>query len=293
MTDFESASAALCRLQLGAVLRKSRVSTAMTVAQVVGRLHWSQSKLHRLETADNVAVEVADVVKLCKMYGADGEVTETLKGYAEVTKTKKDWWRSPEFRPAIRPGFSAYLGLEAAASAIHNYENEFVPGLLQTEAYVRAIYERAHAALTQEEIDREVAIRMTRQQALFRAESPVKLAAIVSETVLHQQVGGPGVMREQLRHIVEVASSTPNVRVQVIPYKIGVHPGQNGPFITLLFPERSVLKPIVYLENLTGAMVVRRDSDVERYEEAFTELQAMAPSPVDSLSMIKAAIEEH
>jgi hypothetical protein len=121
----------------------------------------------------------------------------------------------------------------------------------------------------------------------------VKLAAIVSETVLHQQVGGPGVMREQLRHIVEVASSTPNVRVQVIPYKIGVHPGQNGPFITLLFPERSVLKPIVYLENLTGAMVVRRDSDVERYEEAFTELQAMAPSPVDSLSMIKAAIEEH
>jgi hypothetical protein len=254
---------------------------------------WSPSKLHRLETADNVAVEVEDVVKLCEMYGADAHVTEKLKGYAKVTKTKKDWWESPEYSPGIRPGFSAFLGLEAVATSLHAYENEFVPGLLQTEAYVRVIHRRAHQALTPEEIDREVAIRMTRQQALRRATAPLRFAAIINETVLRQAIGGAEVMREQLLHIADVVSTAPNVRVQVVPYKAGSHPGMNGPFTVMHFRDHEVLKPIVYLENLVGAWTARRRKDVERYEEAFEDLQAMALSPVDSLQMIKAAIEEH
>jgi hypothetical protein len=293
MADFESASPALCRLQLGAVLRGARVGMPMTVAQVVGKLHWSQSKLHRLETADNATVEVSDVVKLCEMYGTAAEMTQKLKGYAEVTKTKKDWWQSPEYQPGIAPGFSAYLGLEEAASAQLAYENEFIPGLLQTEGYTRALHRRAHRQLSEDDVNREVAIRMTRQKAIFRGKSPLKLAAIVGQGVLLHQVGGAQVMREQLEHLVQVASEHPNVRLQVLPFRMGAHPGMNGPFMILQFRDHEVLKPIVYQENLVGAWVLRKAGDVARYEEAFEELQATALSPVDSVRVIKAAIKEH
>jgi hypothetical protein len=293
MADLESASPALCRLQLGAVLRSERVAMPMTVAQVVGKLHWSQSKLHRLETADNATVEVSDVDKLCEMYGAAVEVTQKLKAYAAVTKSKKDWWQSPEYHSDIAPGFSAYLGLEESASALLVYENDFIPGLLQTEAYVRALHERSHLALSEEQVARETAIRTMRQRVLHRRHSPLKLAAIISQSVLSHQVGSAQVMRGQLQHLVDVASELPNVRLQVMPFTAGVHPGMNGPFVVMQFRDHEVLKPIVYQENLIGGWVIRKARHVERYEEVFDELQATALSPVDSVQLIKAAIKEH
>jgi hypothetical protein len=293
MAHFEPGSAALCRLQLAYVLRGLRDDAGLAGTRVVQKMFWSQSKLHRLETADNSAVEAADVASLCEMYGAGAELTETLMGYAEVTKTKEDELPTSETRPRIRPSFSAYLGLEAAASALHTYQNEYIPGLLQTEAYVRVMHHHVHQGWPQEDIDREVAVRMSRQKALHREGAPLKFAAIINEGVLYRQVGGPGVMREQLEHICQSMSSLPNVRVQVIPFKAGVHPAMDGPFTVMQFKERQGLKPIIYLENLAGALVVRTPPDVEHYQEAFTDLQATALSPVDSLHMIKAALKEY
>nr|WSZ98565.1 helix-turn-helix domain-containing protein [Streptomyces sp. NBC_00857] len=291
ITDVESATPALCRLQLGNELRHLRMQAGLTSSQVVRKLFWSPSKLTRLETGENSVVEPSDVMALCQIFEADVETTELLKGYAAVTKTRRDWWQSTEYRPVISPGFRAYLGLEATAVTCHKYESEYVPGLIQTEEYVRVIYRGAHHGLSDEEIDRMVAVRMTRQEALHR-ESPLKFAAIVSEAVLHRQVGGPAVTRAQLAHIAEVASM-PNVRIQVVPFKLGDHPGMHGAFTTLQFRDRDAIKPIIYFENLADAWVSRRQSDVERHEEAFNELQALAPGPQESLSMIKRAIEEH
>jgi hypothetical protein len=155
------------------------------------------------------------------------------------------------------------------------------------------IHQRAHQGWPQEDIDREVAVRMTRQKALFRTESPLRYSAIINEGVLYRQVGGPGVMREQLEHICQLMTSLPNVRVQVVPFKAGVHPALDGPFTIMQFKDRQGLKPIIYLENLAGALVVRTPPDVEHYQEAFTDLQATALSPVDSLHMIKAALKEY
>ena len=90
-----------------------------------------------------------------------------------------------------------------------------------------------------------------------------------------------------------MVESRPNVRVQVVPFRAGVHPGMNGSFVVLQFPEAVALKPMVYLENLADALVKRSDGDVERYADAFSELQALAPGPKESLSMIKEAIKEH
>jgi transcriptional regulator with XRE-family HTH domain len=291
ITDIESATPALCRLQLGNELRHLRQEANLTSTQVVRTLFWSPSKLTRLETGENSVVEPSDVMALCQIFGADPEKTELLKGYAAVTKTKRDWWQSAEYRPVITPGFRAYLGLEATATTCHKYESEYVPGLIQTEAYVRVICRSAHPGLGDEEIDRLVAVRMTRQEALHR-ESPLKFMAIISEAVLHRQVGGPAVTRAQLTHIAEVAC-LPNVRVQVVPFKLGDHPGMHGAFTILQFRDRDALKPIIYFENLSDAWVSRRQSNVELHEEAFNELQALAPGPQESLSVIKRVMKEH
>ncbi|MDX3851804.1 helix-turn-helix transcriptional regulator [Streptomyces sp. AK02-01A] len=291
ITDIESATPALCRLQLGSELRDLRLKAGLTSRQVVRKLLWSPSKLTRLETGENAAVETSDIMALCQIFEADPETTELLKGYAAVTKTKRDWWQSKEYRPVISPSFKAFLGLEATASGLQDYESEFVPGLLQTEAYVRVIHQRAHQGLSDEEIDRLVAVRMTRQEVLHR-ESPLKLTAIINEAVLYRQVGGSAIMRAQLAHIAEV-SAAPNVRVQVVPFELGAHAGMNGAFMILQFRDRVALKPIVYFENLADGWVTRREADVERYEESFTDLQALAPGPQESVSMIKKAMKEH
>ncbi|WP_329063232.1 helix-turn-helix domain-containing protein [Streptomyces sp. NBC_01429] len=291
ITDLESATPALCRLQLGSELRQLRLKAGLTSTQVVRKLLWSPSKLTRLETGENATVETSDIMALCQIYAVEPETAELLKGYAAVTKTRRDWWQSALHRPVITPGFKAFLGMEATASALHNYESEYVPGLLQTEAYVRVIHQRAYDGLSEDEINRMVALRMTRQQVL-RRDQPLKFAAIMSEAVLYRQVGGPAIMRAQLAHVVEAASS-PNVRVQVVPFKAGAHRGMSGAFVTFQFRDKVALKPIVYLENLTDHWVTRHEADVEMYEEAFTDLQALALSPQESLSMIKKAMKEH
>lgn len=291
--DVEAASPALCRLQLGSELRQLRLAAGLTGAQVVKKLIWSPSKLSRLETGENTVVEPADVVALCMMYGASAQRCDRLQSYAAVTKTKKDWWLTPNYRPVVSPGLRAFLDLEATAVSVQTYQAEFVPGLLQTEAYVRVIHEWAHRGLSPEDIDRLAAVRLKRQEVLSRPASPLKFTAIINEAVLRRRVGEPHVMRDQLSHIVEVAESHPNVGVQVVPFRAGVHAGMNGSFVILQFPEKIAMKPMVHLEILEDAWVKRSDSDVERYGDAFSDLRALAPGPQESLSMIKEAIKEH
>lgn len=287
---FEAATPALCRLQLGSELRQLRTAANMKAAEVCRILSWSGSKLTRLETADNGIVEPADVIALCQIYRATPELQSVLTGYATVTKTKKDWWQSPDIRDVISPGFKAYLGLEATAEKVENYASEYVPGLLQTDAYVRAIHERA--GLPAEQIERRVEVRMTRQEALRRESNPLEFTAIINEAVLRREIGSALLMKEQLRHMADLAASSPHIKIQVVPFDLGAHPGMNGPFTVLKFGTRLGLKPIVYLENLVGAGVSRREADVKRYDAAFSDLQALAPGYDESLSLIHTASKE-
>jgi hypothetical protein len=165
-----------------------------------------------------------------------------------------------------------------------------MPGLLQTEEYIRAIHRRAHQGLSSGEIDRLVAVRLTCQEILTRSERPLKLNAIVNEAVLRRVVGGPDVTRAQLAHLADAAQQ-PNIKIQVVPFSAGTHPGMNGPFIVLRFPEGTV-QPIVYLENLASAEVTNRAEDVEKYEDAFDDLTASALDHERSLHLIEAAAKE-
>ncbi|MDT0265797.1 helix-turn-helix transcriptional regulator [Streptomyces sp. DSM 44915] len=292
ITDIESATPALCRLQLGSELGRLRGVAGLTGSQVSRKLIWSPSKLTRLETGENATVEQSDVRALCEMYEANEETMNLLLGYAAVTKTKRDWWQSSKFRPVITPVFRAFLGLEATAASLCAYEQEFVPGLLQTEGYMRVIHQSAYIGKTPDEVTRIIAVRLARQEVLRRKQAALKYTAILNEAVLRRRVGDGELMKEQLSHIVEVAEELPNVRIQVVPFEAGDHPGMNGKFAVLRFPEGAALRSIVYLEHLTDAFVGRRQEDVTRYEEAFSDLQALSPSHRDSLAMIRKAIKE-
>ncbi|MEV7867671.1 helix-turn-helix transcriptional regulator [Streptomyces sp. NPDC088124] len=290
MTDTQAATPTLCRLQLGSELRQIRLKRGLTSTQVVQKLLWSPSKLTRLETGENATVEPADVMALCQIYGVGEEIAAQLKEYAAVTKLKREWWQATAFRPLLNPGNRALFGMESSASAVHTYQSEYVPGLLQTPDYVRVIHRHANYDRSDEEIDNMVELRITRQ-GVFHRKPPLRYAAILGESVIRRQVGGRPVMKAQLAHIIEAASA-PNVTVQVIPFEIGVHRGMNGAFSTFRFRDDFALKPIVHLEHLADHWVLRREADVELYENAFNELQAMAPGPEDSLKLIKNVMEE-
>ncbi|MFI6700814.1 helix-turn-helix domain-containing protein [Streptomyces sp. NPDC050509] len=290
MTDTQAATPTLCRLQLGSELRQIRLKRGLTSTQVVKKLIWSPSKLTRLETGENATVEPADVMALCQIYGVDEETARQLKDYAVVTKTKREWWQATAFRPLLNPGNRALFGMESSASVVHTYQSEYVPGLLQTADYARVLHQHANCGRPDEEIDRMVELRLTRQEILLR-KPPLRYAAIVGEGVIRRQVGGPSVMKAQLAHIIEAASA-PNITVQVVPFEAGVHRCMNGAFSSFRFRDDFALKPIVHLEHLADHWVLRRDADVELYENAFNDLQAMAPGPEESLKLIKNVMEE-
>ncbi|WP_406324979.1 helix-turn-helix domain-containing protein [Streptomyces niveus] len=291
MTDMQAATPTMCRLQLGSELRQIRLKAGLTSTQVVRKLLWSPSKLTRLETGDNATVEPSDIMALCQIYQVDEETADQLKEYAAVTKTRREWWQSTVFRPILGPGAKAILGLESSASVVHTYQSEYVPGLLQTPEYVRVLHQHAHGGRPDEDIDRMVELRMTRQKAL-RREPPLKYVVVISEAVLLRQVGGPSVMRAQLARIIKAASE-PNIKVQVVPFKAGVHRSMNGAFTTFRFRDDTALKPIVHLEHLADHWVLRREPDVELYEDAFNDLQTLSPGPQESLSLIRKAMKEH
>ncbi|WP_354605647.1 helix-turn-helix domain-containing protein [Streptomyces panacea] len=277
-------------MQLGNELRQIRLKAGLTSTHVVKKLLWSPSKLTRLETGDNATVEPSDIMALCQVYGVDEATAEQLKEYAAVTKTKREWWQSTLYRPIIGPGPKAVLGLESSAAALHAYNSEYVPGLFQTADYVRVLHRHSHKGRPEEDIDRMVELRLRRQKVL-RRDPPLKFAVVINEAVLLRQVGGPSLMKAQLARMVEAASE-PNVKVQVVPFKAGLHRSMNGAFTTFRFPDSLALKPIVYLEHLADHWVLRRSEHVEAYEDAFNELQALSPGPQESLSMIESAMKE-
>lgn len=188
------------------------------------------------------------------------------------------------------PGFQAYLALEASAAQLHSYQSEYVPGLLQTEEYSRAIHQTRPADVSADQVERLTAVRMTRSKVL-RAEGAPKLTAIINEAVLRRPVGGTEVMRGQLAHIAALAAGQAHIRVLVVPFSAGAHAGMSGPFVVIRFRQQG-MRPIVYLENLAGSGITRRPDDVERYGDAFNDLLSSALDQQQSLKMIEAAAGE-
>ena len=233
----------------------------------------SESKISRMELG-RVSFKERDVADLLTLYGVtDEEEREAWLTLARQANTPGWWQREGDILPSW---FQPYLGLESAAVLIRTYEVQFIPGLLQTPEYARAVILLGHGNAPPAEVERRVAVRMKRQHVLAR-DDPPQLWVVVDEGALRRPIGGPEVMRAQLRALVD-ATKLPHVRLQVIPFNVGGHAAAGGSFSILRFPEQD-LPDVVYVEQLTSALYLDKRDDIDHYAAAMERLCVEAERP--------------
>ena len=191
------------------------------------------------------------------------------------------WWS--RYGDILADWFEDYLGLEAAASVIRTFELQFVHGLFQTEDYARAVTLLGYAGAPKEDVDRRVNLRLNRQRLLTRPKPP-QVWSVLDEGALRRPVGGRGVMRGQLSHLVEMAT-LPNVTIQVVPFARGGHAAAGGSFTTLRFDDPDV-PDVVYIEQLTSAIYLDSRDDVDHYLEVANRLGAEALTPKQTVPFL-------
>ncbi|NEA32656.1 helix-turn-helix transcriptional regulator [Streptomyces sp. SID13031] len=275
------------RIMLGAHLRRLRERAGVTRPEAGWAIRSSESKISRMELG-RVGFKVRDIEDLLTLYSVtDAEERDRLVQLARDANNRGWWHRYHDVTP---DWFDAYLGLEAAADLIRTYEVQFVPGLLQTPEYTRAV-----AALTSGterpavELDRVVALRKTRQAVLDR-DPPLRLWAVIEESALRRPIGGPVVLRDQLAALFE-AIHRPNVTVQIIPLGAAGHPATAGAFSVLRFPQAD-LPDVVYLEHLTSALYLDKPDDLDAYTQVLDSLTVSALPPQQAEEQLTAILRQ-
>jgi hypothetical protein len=261
------------RIILGAHLRRMRDAAGISRSDAGWEIRSSESKVSRMELG-RVGFKERDVGDLLSLYGLDdGEERERLLALAREANNPGWWHRYGDVLPSW---FHSYLGLEAAAALIRTYELQFVPGLLQTSDYVRAVVQLGRGLISAEEVERRVALRVNRQEILTRP-NPVRLWAVVDESVLRRPIGGVKAMMMQLDSLIE-ATDLPNITLQVMKFDSGGHAATGGAYSILRFPEQD-LPDIVYIEHLTSALYLDKLEDLDQYTATMEALCVAAPAP--------------
>ncbi|MCG5441997.1 helix-turn-helix domain-containing protein [Micromonospora sp. NIE79] len=274
------------RILLGAQLRRLRESSGVTREGAGWEIRSSESKISRMELG-RVGFKERDVADLLTLYGVteDHERDALLKLARDANSP--GWWH--RYGDVLPSWFQSYLGLEAAAALIRSYEVQFVPGLLQTREYARAVVLLGHGAAGPGEIDRRVALRMQRQQLLQR-QNPPQLWAVVDEAALRRPIGGAEVMRGQLTALIE-ATKSPHIRLQVIPFAAGGHAAAGGAFTILRFGDQE-LPDIVYIEQLTSAIYLDKRDDLDYYAVAMERLCVEAEPPERTAEILSGLLDD-
>ncbi len=269
------------RRLIGAALRRFREQAGFTLDDAARILECDRSKISRIETGQR-GVRPKELGELLVEYGVEPSRRDALLALARQAR-QVGWWQS--YSEVLYDAYQDFISLEASASAIWTYEAQLVPGLLQTEDYARAIAGASLVGESQEEREQFVQARLIRQQVLTR-EQPVQFWAILSEGALRQLVGGPQVMRAQLRHLSDIGSTRPNVNVQILPFAAGAHAATSGPHVIMKFPEAPDLG-VVYLEGQTGGIYLESTDEVARYTLVFEHLRASALSTAATMRLIE------
>jgi hypothetical protein len=275
------------RMLLGAHLRRLREAQGVSREDAGWEIRSSESKISRMELG-RVSFKERDVEDLLTLYGVDdGEERARLLNLAREANNP-GWWH--RFGDVLPGWFQSYLGLEAAASLIRTYEVQFVPGLLQTRDYARAVVQLGHRRSPAEEIERRVGLRMARQQLLTRTDPP-QVWAVVDEAALRRPIGGPAIIRGQIEALIE-ATKLPNVRLQVIPFHAGGHAAAGGAFTILRFPDQD-LPDVVYIEQLTSALYLDKRDDVDYYAAAMERLCIEADPPTHTAEILDEILRDY
>ena len=270
--------------RLALELLRRREAAGLTREEAARQLEWSTSTIFRIETGRS-RPQPGNVRVLLELYGVSGPERDGLIRLAREAR-QPGWWHS--FRDVLPNPYEVFIGLEAGAASIRNFEPIVVPGLLQTEEYARQMSRGGPRELDRDDIERRVQVRMERQRILPREDRP-RLWAVIDEAVIRRIVGDLEVMREQLRHLIDSAEQG-KTTLQVVPFSAGAHAGTTGPFIILDFPEPTD-PAVVYVETLAGDLYLEERVDVERYTLAFDRLLAAALHPDDSMRLVQQAAD--
>ncbi|HEX5741079.1 MAG TPA: helix-turn-helix transcriptional regulator [Pilimelia sp.] len=273
--------------RLAAELRALRTSAGLTREEVSERTSINSATLYRIETA-RVRPQRRTLLALLDTYGvADPDRRGELLGLCTRARPL-EWLRAYESQ--LPEPYTAYISFEAEARSVRNYENAFVPGLLQTADYAAAVIRGVLPAASDEEVRHRVEARVQRQAAVADEENdPLTLWAVIDEAVIRRRVGSAGVMARQLRALV-AAAARPHVTLQVIPFSHGAHPGMPGSFVVMDFPDAADPE-LVYVDSMAGDVFLERACDLRRYTMIFDRLRAVALDPGRSVQMIEAEMD--
>ncbi|MEV5412688.1 helix-turn-helix transcriptional regulator [Thermopolyspora sp. NPDC052614] len=268
------------RRRLSLALLQFRRDAGLRAEEAARRLGWQASKITRIERNEWRRPNLSDVLDLLDAY----EVTDESTRQAIITLTrearKRGWWEETQYRDILG---AALIGLEWEASEIRTFETVLVPGLFQTRDYAAAVF-RAGRVMDEQEVQRQVEARLTRQQLLDRDDPPA-FWVIIDEAALRKHVGGPEVMRGQLRHLRALAER-PNIGLQVLPDTAGAHMSMNGPFTILDYRDDRDLS-IVYVEvGRPGDLFLEAPEDVGHYRRKYEYLQGSALSVEESAAYL-------
>lgn len=276
---------AIARIMLGTELRQHREAAGVTPESAAWHIRASRAKISRMENGRQ-GFKDRDVRDLLEFYGVtDPQVMARVLALAGQARAA-DWWAG--FGDILPAWFEPFLGLEAAASVIRAFDLQFVNGLLQTRDYARAVTVLGHRDARAAEIDRRVDVRMKRQE-LLDADNPPRLWAILDEAALRRPLGGPAVMRDQIRHLVAVAER-PAVNLQILPFTAGGHDA-GGTFMILRFAEPGVAD-VVYSEQLTGATYLDKPGATDQYLDIMNRLGVAALSSAETVNFLQEIIRE-
>lgn len=265
--------------RLAAELRRLRNAADLTREDVSDKTGINNATLYRIETA-RARPQMRTLTTLLHLYEVDHDQREYLTGLCREAATQG--WLRP-YHSELPEEYTAYISFEDEAQGVRNYESLFIPGLLQTEEYARAVVRGVLPSATDDEVEDRITARMARQDVLTKA-TPLKIWAVLDEAALRRVVGGTDIMRGQLDHLANVIK-TPNVTFQVIRFGAGAHPGMPGQFVLMDFAD-PVDTDLIYIDSMAGDLFLEADADVARYRAVFDNLVAVAASPNDSASLV-------
>jgi transcriptional regulator with XRE-family HTH domain len=282
----DSGGSTVRRLQLGAQLRALRLAKGVSREDAGYRIRASESKISRMELG-RVSFKERDVTDLLVMYGVEDPAEHERLLALTKQANSPSWWHT--FNEVLDTWFQQYLDLEQAAELIRTYEVQFVPGLLQTDAYARAVIKLGHNNASRAEIDRRTNLRMARKELLDGPQAP-RLWAVLDEGVLRRLIGGKDTLREQIVSLLQ-SCDHPNVRLQVMPFSSGGHAAAGGAFSILRFPHVE-LSDVVYIEHLTSAIYLDKQDDVDHYAAAIGRLFIEAEPPARTPEILRGIIAD-
>ena len=283
----DSTSPLMLRRRLRTELRTARLDSHLTQEQVARAMEWSMSKMNRIEKAKS-GISANDLKALLPFLGIEDTArAEELMDLARAAR-ESPWWS--RYKDVAPEKLLELIDYESAASAVSQFEPIFIPGILQTEDYARAVlqvfYDEKSAT---ERLTAMVELRTTRTGLLARENAP-RFSFVLDESVIHRVVGSSAIMGRQFQHLANLAKQS-NITIQVVPFTAGLHPGMKGPFEVVQFADTPD-ENIVFLEGPRGDIISDDQEETESYLEAFTRITAASLGPPDSVKRLLQAADE-